>query len=294
MPQKLTRKFWCFTSWVPVPDSLPYNVKYGVYSVEECPSTGRIHNQGFFECRKAVTKDTVQRYLADRTAHVEPAKAGFDANYDYCTKPGAYDTYIVGSGSGQGKRTDLERFAEDIKTKGYLATVKESPHMFIKFGARAKELASIFHKSPEWRDLDVIVKYGPTGTGKTRSVYQEYKSIYKLEQPASHSAPLYFDGYNGESTLLIDEFDDWIPFRRMLSILDGYPLTLAVRYGTVAAMWTTVVITTNVHPDRWYPGEENGPLLRRLKKVQNYTPQKVSCHALSENKRCANPSNTST
>lgn len=274
MPQKITRKFWCFTSWTPVPESMPYNVKYGLYSVEECPSTGRLHNQGFIETRKAITMDTVKRYLADKSAHVEPAKAGFDANYDYCSKPGAYATYVIGSGcpTGQGTRTDLIRYADEIKSKGYQQSAMDNPVMFLKFGSRAKELANMFHKSPQWRDVYVHVKVGASGTGKSRSVYEEYKDIYKLEPPANSGAALYFDGYAGQSVLFIDEFDNWILYRKLLSLLDGHPLTCPVRYGTVSAMWTTVVITSNVEPSEWYPMENFRPLNRRIKRVQNYNP----------------------
>ena len=37
-----------------------------------------------------------------------------------------------------------------------------------------------------------------------------------------------------------------------MQILDGYPLTLDVKYGHVPAMWETVIIATAMPLSEWY------------------------------------------
>lgn len=73
---------------------------------------------------------------------------------------------------------------------------------------------------------------------------------FKLEHPGGHM--VWWDGYEGQSLLILDDFTGWIPLTQLLNILDGYPMTLNVKNGRTMANWTTVVITSNLHPRDWY------------------------------------------
>ena len=64
---------------------------------------------------------------------------------------------------------------------------------------------------------------------------------------------LWFDGYNGDKTLLLDELRGNIKLSYLLQILDPYPLKVEVKGGTVNAEWDRVFITTNTPPEKWYP-----------------------------------------
>jgi len=73
------------------------------------------------------------------------------------------------------------------------------------------------------RDIKVIVLWGDAGSGKTRFVYDNHKieDIYKLN--VNSNGALWFDGYESQSVLLIDDFNGWIQYRDLLTILDRYP-----------------------------------------------------------------------
>ena len=66
---------------------------------------------------------------------------------------------------------------------------------------------------------------GPTGCGKTRSAYESTPSglpkPYFVVMPAQ-----WWDGYNGQDTIIFDDFYGQIRMADMLRYLDGYPVQL--------------------------------------------------------------------
>ena len=90
----------------------------------------------------------------------------------------------------------------------------------------------------------------------------ENPSVYKLNQPSNNS--LWFDGYNGEKVLLIDDFSGWVKYRELLTLLDGYPYRCEMKGGHVWAKWNWVIITSNLDVKNWYNREDIDPLTRRI------------------------------
>lgn len=76
---------------------------------------------------------------------------------------------------------------------------------------------------------------------------------------------MWFDGYQGQHTLILDDFSgDYCAFRYLLRLLDKYKLKVEIKGGFAWAVWTTVVITSNIHPVGWYHDTDTSPLQRRL------------------------------
>lgn len=71
-----------------------------------------------------------------------------------------------------------------------------------------------------FRQMTVTYIFGPTGTGKTRSVKEGcgYSNCYAV---SDYHHP--FDGYRGQKVMLFDEFHSSLPLNSMLQYLDGYP-----------------------------------------------------------------------
>ena len=89
---------------------------------------------------------------------------------------------------------------------------------------------------------------------------------YKIEG----SEMEWWDGYEGEKTILIDEYDSQVSLPRLLNILDGYQLRLPIKGGFTYARWTKVIITSNIDPREWHPNAKpfhREALMRRLTKV---------------------------
>lgn len=95
----------------------------------------------------------------------------------------------------------------------------------------------------KWRDIQTTYIWGSTGTGKTRSVMDGYgyANVYAVN---NYKHP--FDGYAGENIMLFDEFDSNIRIKDMNNYLDGYPLSLPVRYSNKQACYERVFIISNL------------------------------------------------
>ena len=96
-------------------------------------------------------------------------------------------------------------------------------------------------KRKGFRAVETEVLSGPTGCGKTRRA-MESDNVYKIEG----SSLQWWDGYEGESTILIDEYSNDVPITKLLNILDGYELRLPIKGGFTYANWNKVYITTNL------------------------------------------------
>ncbi|HIB69415.1 MAG TPA: hypothetical protein EYO33_31120 [Phycisphaerales bacterium] len=139
----------------------------------------------------------------------------------------------------------------------------------MKYTRGVTKLKSIYSKknSADWRKVEVEVVVGDTGIGKTRGVLYDEKDerragIYVL--CCSDANSLWWDGYDGEQCLLIDEFTGWIKYSFLLRVLDGHQLRLPVKGGFTYAQWVRVVITSNQTPEEWYKKGVCAALRRRL------------------------------
>ena len=86
----------------------------------------------------------------------------------------------------------------------------------------------------------------------------------------------WWDGYSGQSVLLIDEFYGNIAYSTFLKLLDGYQIRLNIKGSFTYAKWTTVFITSNQHPKDWYPNGLTDAMNRRItdiKHIQKPVPQ---------------------
>lgn len=100
------------------------------------------------------------------------------------------------------------------------------------------------------RDLSVTYIYGPTGTGKTRSVmdYYGYDNVYRV---TDYHHP--FDTYDCEDVIVFEEFRSSISLGNMLNYLDIYPVKLPARYAPKQACYTEVYIISNQSLEEQYP-----------------------------------------
>lgn len=269
-----TVRNWCFTLNNPTEDA-PFefsdiSMNYLIYQ-KEAGENGTPHFQGYVQLKRGQRLSYMKKINAQ--CHWEPAKGSPEENKEYCTKEEGRLSEPVefGSLSFQGKRSDLGAVVETIRNaKRPLEEVADNhPFEFIKYTKGIKELCNHHLEKKtrgEFRNVDVSVYWGKTGTGKTRKAYEENKDCYILRN--EHTT--WFDGYNGQETLIIDEFKNWIPITTLLGYLDGYQLRLPIKGSFTYAQWTKVIITSNIDPNEWYPNideEHKSALFRRLKNI---------------------------
>lgn len=157
---------------------------FGAAQVECCPTTNRLHIQGFLQFDSPKRFAFVKKLHA--TAHWEASKGNFEDAFAYCTKE---DTRVPGSlprtwGShplGQGKRTDLDdAVATLMETKSNVShrlrqVAQLHPGVYVKFHKGLEALARATVDQPpvldvqEWRSWqrELITKLSSTPDDRT-------------------------------------------------------------------------------------------------------------------------------
>lgn len=266
------------------------NLRYFCAQVEQCPNTMNLHVQGYIVFNAAKTMSAVKKLIGN-SIHLEPRRGSDQEAVDYCSKEDTRVTEPVewGERLHQGVTSDLHSVCSaimkgEIKSQDELISQAPSTYCRNRNGLRDILGASIKKRTKAFRTLTVEIYYGEAGTGKTRKAYEENEFLYSLEQSAN-GQDVWFDGYEGETVLLIDDFYGWIRFAFILKMLDGYRLKLPVKGSYTWAEWDKVIITSNSAPWEWYRWSENmnwGAFQRRITKVVHFTknnePQDTTLH----------------
>lgn len=259
---------WCFTlnNWTDdeVQRTESFSGKYIIYGFEVGESQTP-HLQGYCEYENPVGMTRVKKDISSRV-HIEKRQGTQSQAITYCKKDGNW--WEKGEPrKGQGFRSDLQTVADEALKGTPVETIAlQHPVEYIKYSRGIQALANM-QPTPKWRNVEVIVFVGPTGTGKTRRAMAE-ESVFKLNQ--NTNGTLWFDGYQGESTLLLDDFYGWIKWGELLTLLDGYPYRCQLKGSFAWAKWDTVIITSNKEPKDWYDRADISALQRRISGVRHF------------------------
>jgi len=175
---------------------------------------------------------------------------------------------------GGGRRSDLDDVKELLDAGSSLREISESHFAaFIRYRSGFQAYRLLRQPARDWV-MDVRVFWGDTGTGKTRGVYEFAgdKPVYPLSQNYNGGV-VWWDAYQGEEIVLIDDFYGWLPISYLLKLLDRYPMLIRTRDGHIQFTSRIVFITSNTSPDEWYPNapeEVRRALRRRFTQVIHY------------------------
>jgi hypothetical protein len=118
--------------------NLKKGVKAHFLGKEKCPTTYKIHFQGYIRFANQKTFKQTKKWFGLDKIHIEPAKGNDQHNYDYCLARGKYENkegFInkiieYGEVSVQGKRTDIERAVDIIKETQSVSAVLDEVHNY--------------------------------------------------------------------------------------------------------------------------------------------------------------------
>lgn len=240
-------------------------IRYICAGEEIAPKTGKKHLQGWIQFFNKKRLGGVKKILNDKKIHLESCRGDEYSNNTYCAKDGKFRSF--GKFVCQGQRTDLEAIKKLIKDGASRLEVMESHfECYCRYRNGINDYIEETQKASQkaFRDVNVEVYWGDTGTGKTRKACEENPNAFKI----SGWDLKWFDGYCGEKTLIIDEYNNDINITKMLGILDGYKLRLPIKGGFTFANWEKIIITSNIDPEDWHPVakyEHRQALFRRIK-----------------------------
>ena len=253
-------------------------VKYCKWQYE-IGENGTRHIQGHVILNRRVRLGGV-RVLNSR-AHWEVRRGSFEQADEYCSKeesreygpfPESQDLTIVGGphffgvapGEGQGRRNDLLSLKRVVDEGGSLLDCFEEDFgSMVRYNRGImmyKRLKTGLNRS--WQTT-CTVYYGASGVGKSRRALEEAgPNSFWLPRPEGDRP--WWDGYDGQETIVIDEFYGWLKRDFLYRLIDRYPMMLEVKGGAVPMQARHVIFTSNKHPNDWYPRARLGALVRRF------------------------------
>jgi len=248
---------WVFTLFCELPPRFTPDMAFLAYQRERCPRTGRLHWQCYVRFKGTKRWSTLHRIWPD--GYIALARGNEQQCADYCSKeasrtPGSLPCQfgtIRPEAGRQGKRSDLDSIADDIKSGHRERQIAEKyPSDFIRYHSGIKRLVEVLSRPdvPEKRDVRMYCIWGPTGTGKTHLARCTWPGAFWAEPGR---AP--FDTYDNQPVLVIDEFNDtaW-DLSLMLKVMDVWRLELNCRYNNKVAAWAVVVLILNQNPKHLY------------------------------------------
>jgi len=252
--------YWLLT--IPHADYTPYprqSITWERGQLERGES-GYIHWQILVAVKKKCRLGGI-KILFGTTAHCELARS--DAAADYVWKD---DTRIEGTQYEFGRRPmDRKRPAdwELVKKAAIDGNFSEIPaDIFVRCYSALKQIKKD-HLQPVAMERTIFCFWGRTGTGKSRRAWDEAQISAYPKDPCTK----FWDGYQDQQNVVIDEFRGAIGISHLLRWLDRYPVIIEAKHGATVLRAERIWITSNLNPRHWYPdiGEETlDALLRRM------------------------------
>jgi hypothetical protein len=230
-------------------DSLS-GVKYLLGQLER-GEEGTLHFQGYVQWESPISLATCKARTVP-SIHWEIRKGSHDQAVAYVTKedtrePGS-DRYERGQAAdNQGRRTDLEGIRQMVQDgESLFAIWEEHFGSMLRYSRGVREYQLLCTQQRNWTTF-VIVRYGPPGCGKSRQAYE-------LGGNDAYWKPngKWFDGYDGQKRVVIDDFYGWLPYNQLLNLCDRYPLNVETKGGTASFVADWMCFTTNSDPISWY------------------------------------------
>lgn len=246
-----------------------------IYQLEQAPTTGMLHLQGYFSTRADTSFDLARTFFTSLSADLSPwiqqAHQGAAA-WDYCQKP---DTRLAGpwqhgTPPAQGRRSDLEDF---VVASGGLrdrtCTIAELRSDFCHIEAKyMRYFDRVIHRSLPERinKTRTILCVGPAGTGKSYQLRLECRNVFGCDPfpimlrdgVKGTNASNWFDGLDqhesGGRGCIIDELSPHqLSLQLFNQLADRYPLNVPVKGAFVRWSCELLLITTNFAPVDLYP-----------------------------------------
>ncbi len=227
-----------------VDDLKELDCAYLIFGKEAAGTTGTPHLQGYVYFPTQRSFKSVKNQLPDGS-HIEAVKGTAQQNIDYCSKEG--DVFTKGEPPKHGARTDIKEFTQVIRSgKTDHELIDLDPGKCARYTKYISFVRQARLQRKTMQPVKVTVIVGNVKSGKEKA-YADYPDLYNH----THQYGNWFCKYNGESAMLIHNFDDSIEEKILIPLLEQYPLMLPVKCYHTYKAWDNVIITSRTHPRDW-------------------------------------------
>lgn len=202
---------------------------------------GRIHWQGYCEWKDKVGCLRIKELFDCDWMHLEISGGDKDANGNYVSKEETTIGDIIEWGTPgaktQGQRADLDNVRDDINDGLAIEDIVDRNFgAYCRYHNGIEKAITLLRKKknpvPKRREVVVEYHWGVTGAGKSYAAYQHDEDLYSKSLGAGDAK--WWGGYDGQATLLIDDFHGEIPLSELKRILDVYPYDCAIKGGMLS------------------------------------------------------------
>lgn len=243
-------------------------LRYVILQKEECPSTQRLHWQGYMEFKQPKYMTTLKKLLPG--IHLEMRKGTQVEAIKYASKE---ETRLSGpyrhgacARESQGSRSDLKAVGHSIMLGlGAQQIFEQHPSAYLRYHAGIHRAMNFYVPVRKWM-TQLAVVIGPPGVGKTTLVQSLYPTAYWKDQTK------WWHNYQGQSIVVLDEFNGYLPVTTM-NRLAGCSTAMAVevKNGFAPFVAKKIVLISNVGVDKWWNWDTirtpKGSILRRINEL---------------------------
>jgi hypothetical protein len=296
-------------SWGPLLDAegkdtgriKPYTeaITYIVIGDEIAPETGHRHLQCYGEIVNKSRFKQIFRLLKlpIGSTWLKPRRGTDVQARMYCITPdeekgktGKFWEVGTFTQAARGERTDLTDIMKKIRAGACAREIIEShPAQALRYHRNITEHIAIAQTEARetlgYVKKKVIVIHGDSGYYKSRAARKcaEDMGLSHYGLVKGEGDVTWWQGYWGQSCVIIDEFYGWLPPGYLNQLLDGYPMTVPIKGSHYPLLASTIIITTNIQVNMWYRGlfdrkpelkeHLSIPLLRRIDEVWDVNTQ---------------------
>ena len=271
---------WVFTSW---DDEPPWDEDRDARVERERPfafmgfqsergeEEGNLHWQGFVIFNNRMSALQVRRLFDFKSCYLRPMRGSPAQCITYCSKSKTKDNTPERMGKdgqsyrefGDRPRGTITEQYENIEAAvqagaSFVAIAQQFPSAAMRYAGGISKLIQTLTKPKQYRHIDVRYLWGDTRTGKSWAFSELFPNGYKKVQDVGRQDQVgFWEGYENQVEILLDDFRfDW-PLRQLLEILDGQKMTYRVLYGSRYANNIVFFITSNDPFDlhKYYPRE---------------------------------------
>ncbi len=212
-------------------------------------------------------------------AHYERRRGTHQQAVDYVTKAdtrvNVHDTYLYGTPVvTQGQRNDILAFRDAVAAGRTLQELVLDDDLCKVVAARPRFQQTVLmalQMDARTEPTILHIRWGPSHTGKSHWARQQPGAQYWLSPPRCEDGAVWWCGYAGQHTVVVDEFDGYLSQKTIKRLVDKYPFQVQTKGGSVPFVSKEVIILSNISPRCWWGAPTEMAVLRRVTTCKKLT-----------------------